>query len=52
MPPGRQHRQPPVHGVPIGIMMLDTGFQRVRGDIGYAPSFRFPVQYVVVRGAA
>jgi hypothetical protein len=32
-------------------MVLDTGFQRFPGDIGYAPTFRFPVQYTVVRGA-
>jgi hypothetical protein len=32
-------------------MMLDTGFQRLPGDIGYAPTWRFPVQFAVVRGA-
>jgi Asp/Glu/hydantoin racemase len=47
----RPHQRQPVHGVTIGIMILDTGFQRVPGDIGYAPTFRFPVQYAVVRGA-
>jgi len=47
----RPHQRQPVHGVSIGIMILDTGFQRVPGDIGYAPTFRFPVQYAVVRGA-
>ena len=47
----RPHRSQPVHGVTIGIMILDTGFQRLPGDIGYAPTFRFPVQYAVVRGA-
>jgi hypothetical protein len=47
----RPYQRQPVHGVSIGIMMLDTGFQRVPGDIGYAPTFRFPVQYAVVRGA-
>ena len=49
--PHRIHRQRPVHGVSIGIMMLDTGFQRLPGDIGYAPTWRFPVQFAVVRGA-
>jgi hypothetical protein len=44
-------RQVPVHGVTVGIMILDTGFQRLPGDIGYAPTWRFPVQYAVVRGA-
>jgi hypothetical protein len=47
----RPHQRQPVHGVTIGIMILDTGFQRVPGDIGYAPTFGFPVQYAVVRGA-
>ncbi|MBV9250598.1 MAG: aspartate/glutamate racemase family protein, partial [Acetobacteraceae bacterium] len=47
----RPHRRQPVHGVTVGIMILDTGFQRFPGDIGYAPTFRFPVQYAVVRGA-
>jgi len=47
----RPYQRQPVHGVTIGIMILDTGFQRLPGDIGYAPTFRFPVQYAVVRGA-
>jgi hypothetical protein len=49
--PRRLHRRQPVHGVKMGIMMLDTGFQRLPGDIGYAPTWRFPVQFAVVRGA-
>jgi hypothetical protein len=40
-----------VHGVKLGILMLDTGFQRLPGDIGYGPTWPFPVQYAVVRGA-
>lgn len=40
-----------VHGVTIGILILDTGFQRLPGDIGYGGTWRFPVQYAVVRGA-
>jgi hypothetical protein len=32
-------------------MVLDTRFQRLPGDIGYAPTWPFPVQYAVVRGA-
>lgn len=47
----KPYQRQPVHGVTIGIMILDTGFQRLPGDIGYAPTFRFPVQYAVVRGA-
>ncbi|HEX5328120.1 MAG TPA: aspartate/glutamate racemase family protein, partial [Acetobacteraceae bacterium] len=47
----RRTRRVPVHGVTIGIMILDTGFQRLPGDIGYGPTWQFPVQYAVVRGA-
>ena len=39
------------YGVPIGILMLDTKFQRHNGDIGNAETWPFPVQYKVVRGA-
>ena len=39
------------YGVPIGILMLDTKFQRFNGDIGNAQTWPFPVQYKVVRGA-
>jgi hypothetical protein len=39
------------YGVPIGILMLDTRFQRFNGDIGNAQTWPFPVQYKVVRGA-
>lgn len=51
LPLCRTPRRQPVHGVTIGILVLDTGFQRLPGDIGYAPTFSFPVQYAVVRGA-
>ncbi len=46
-----QKRRKVVHGVTIGILVLDTGFERITGDIGYAPTWKFPVQYAVVRGA-
>lgn len=39
-----------VHGVSLGIMMLDTGFERLPGDIGHGATWRFPVQYTKVRG--
>jgi hypothetical protein len=39
------------YGVPIGILMLDTKFQRFNGDIGNAATWPFPVQYKIVRGA-
>ena len=36
----------------LGVLMLDTRFPRVIGDIGNAASFDFPVRYLVVRGAS
>lgn len=46
---GRRSRT--VHGVSIGILMLDTGFERLPGDVGHAATWPFPVQYAVMRGA-
>lgn len=39
-----------VHGASVGIVMLDTRFQRLPGDIGNAQTFPFPVQYAVAKG--
>lgn len=39
--------QPPF----LGILMLDTSFPRIRGDIGNKETFDFPVQYQIVKGA-
>lgn len=39
------------YGQDIGILMLDTVFPRLRGDIGNAATFPFPVRYKVVSGA-
>lgn len=39
------------HGVSIGILMLDTSFERFNGDIGNARTWPFPVQYRIVRDA-
>ncbi|MEO7335032.1 MAG: aspartate/glutamate racemase family protein [Caldimonas sp.] len=36
----------------LGVLMLDTRFPRVLGDIGNPASFAFPVRYAVVRGAS
>jgi Asp/Glu/hydantoin racemase len=36
----------------IGIIMLDTVFPRIYGDIGNAETFSFPVIYKVVKGAS
>ena len=44
-------RKPTYYGVPIGILMLDSKFERFNGDIGNAQTWPFPVQYKIVRGA-
>lgn len=40
-----------VYGAAVGILMLETQFPRIPGDIGNALSWPFPVQYKVVLGA-
>jgi len=40
-----------VYGESIGILMLDTRFPRIHGDIGNALTFPFPVRYKKVSGA-
>lgn len=40
------------YGVSVGILMVDSTFQRFVGDIGNALTWSFPVQYKVVRGAS
>jgi hypothetical protein len=39
------------YGQPIGILMLDTVFPRIPGDVGNGFTFDFPVLYKIVRGA-
>ena len=41
-----------VYGASVGILMLDTRFPRIPGDIGNAGTWPFPVLYKVVRGAS
>ncbi len=41
-----------VYGHPIGILILDTVFPRIPGDIGHAGTFPFPVLYHKVRNAS
>lgn len=36
----------------LGVLMLDTRFPRVPGDIGHPATFGHPVRYAVVRGAS
>lgn len=40
-----------VYGANLGILMLESRFPRIFGDIGNAGTWPFPVQYRVVRGA-
>jgi len=37
------------NSVSIGILMLDTSFTRISGDIGNPSTFDFPVRYEVVK---
>lgn len=39
-----------VHGASVGIIVLDTQFQRLPGDIANALTWEFPVQFHIVRG--
>lgn len=40
-----------VFGAAVGILMLETQFPRIHGDMGNALTWDFPVHYRVVRGA-
>jgi len=35
----------------LGILTLDTAFPRIRGDVGCAATFDFPVRYATPKGA-
>lgn len=41
-----------VYGASVGILMLETRFPRIPGDVGNAGTWPFPVLYRVVRGAS
>ena len=49
---GEIEHYPPIQGLGIGILMLDTGFRRYPGDVGNAATWPFPVQFRVVKGAS
>lgn len=40
-----------VYGQALGVLMLDTVFPRIPGDVGNAHTWPFPVQYKIVKGA-
>ena len=40
-----------IYGFSLGILMLDTYFPRIPGDIGNALTWDFPVLYKVVSSA-
>ena len=46
-----EHGGKTVYGASVGILILETRFPRIIGDIGNAMTWPFPVQYRVVRGA-
>jgi hypothetical protein len=35
----------------VGVLLLDTGFERIRGDVGNPRTFGFPVRFEIVHGA-
>ena len=41
-----------IFGAPLGILMLEARFPRIRGDMGNATTWPFPVLYRVVSGAS
>ena len=41
-----------IYGASVGILMLDTQFPRIPGDMGNAQTWPFPVLYRIVRNAS
>jgi hypothetical protein len=40
-----------IYGVKLGILMLDSKFARIPGDVGNATTYNFPVMYKIIKGA-
>jgi len=40
-----------IYGYPVGILMLETQFPRIPGDIGNATTWDFPVLYKIIKKA-
>jgi hypothetical protein len=49
--PGQRVRPLNIHGLHLGILMLDTVFPRPPGDVGHAATWPVPVHFRIVRGA-
>lgn len=47
----RVHGGRTLYGHALGVLMLDTQFPRIRGDVGNAETWPFPTLYHIVKGA-
>ena len=48
----REYGGKTVYGASVGILMLETRFPRIHGDMANANTWPFPVQFRIVRGAS
>ena len=48
---GRARGGKSIYGAPLGVIMLETRFPRIAGDIGNGTTWPFPVLFKVVAGA-
>jgi Asp/Glu/hydantoin racemase len=51
MNPASLSTRPVVHGLTLGVLMLDTRFVRFPGEIGNGATWSVPLQFKIVRGA-
>lgn len=47
-----RERRRTLHGVSIGILTLETGFERLPGDVAHGDTWPFAVQYAVLDGVS